>query len=100
MGQRREAPSLSPWVPKIYHLHKQDATQRRSGDHGNNSQASRVACYSLIVPVTCGPHHLNCQRGQGLVSSNPTRSSSLRICNSSSAYWELGRKCFSCRFDA
>lgn len=55
MGQRREAPSLFLRVPKIYHLHMQDATERRSSDHGNNSQASRAACYLLIGPVTCGP---------------------------------------------
>lgn len=52
MGQRREALGCVPSVSKIYHLHMLDATERRSGDHGNNSQASYAACSWLIAPAT------------------------------------------------
>lgn len=65
MGQRREAWLCSPGVPKIYHLHTQDAAAKRSGEHSHNSEANHAACYLLIVPTARGLPPLDLVRGAG-----------------------------------
>lgn len=79
---------MFPWVPKIYHLHVQDATERRDGDHGHNSTSQPCSLLVADSPVTCGPISWSCPRGQGLISIPPPPPLRLTVCNSRSAHWD------------